>query len=308
MKSLSLLVFACLGAVWAQTVPAPPAAPPVPNIPEDAVIAVFEDGAKLTMREFRSLYSVLPPQYLQMAQQSREQFMHYYAVMRKMTQLAENAKLDQQSPYKDAIEINRMMVLMEAQLAHAVNAVPIESADITKYYDQHKESFKEVKVKTIYIAFSSAAASEASSTKAKKALTEEDAKAKALKLLADIRKGADFVKLVRENSDDETSKAKDGDLSTFRPSDNVPDAFRATVFALKEGETSEPVRQPNGFYLLLAERVTYAPLSQVRDSIFQQVRQERLMQWMREVDTGTKVEFPNPAFLGKTAAPSPAGK
>jgi len=96
-----------------------------------------------------------------------------------------------------------------------------------------------------------------------KATTEDEAKAKATKLLADIRGGADFVKLVKENSDDETSKAKDGDFATLRRTDNIPDAIRAAVFSLKQGEVSEPVRQPNGFYLLRADEVRYRPLSQV---------------------------------------------
>ena len=73
------------------------------------------------------------------------------------------------------------------------------------------------------------------------------------------------MKLVKENSDDETSRAKDGDFATLRSSDNIPDAFRATVFALKKGEVSEPLKQPNGFYLLRAEEVTVRPLSEVRD-------------------------------------------
>ena len=309
MKFLSLLVFTGLSAVWAQTPPAPPAAPSSTDIPEEAVVAVFDDGTRLTMRDYRTLYGVLPPQYQQMAQQNREQFLRYYALMRKMSKEAEKAKLDEQSPYKEAIDINRVMILMQAQLSNALNSVAVPPEDVTKYYDQHKENYKEVKVKTIYIAFSSSPPPQtSSSTKTKAPLTEDQAKVKALKLLAEIRAGADFVKLVKEYSDDETSKAKDGDLSTFRPSDNIPDAFRTTVFALKEGQVSEPVRQPNGFYLLLAERVFYTPLEQARDTIFQQVRQERGMQWMREMDASVKVDFPIPAFLGKIPAPPPAAK
>ncbi|MBZ5724006.1 MAG: peptidylprolyl isomerase [Acidobacteriia bacterium] len=313
MKALTLFGFVCLGVAWAQTAPAPPAAPPATppatDLPGDAVVAVFEDGAKLTVADFRSLYSILPPQYQQMAQQSREQFLRYYAMMRKMSREAEEEKLDQQSPYKEAIAFNRAIVLMQAKVSNTLNTATVPSEEIAKYYDSHQENFKEVKIKAIYVAFSSAAAPQnSSSAKAKRALTEDEARAKAQKLLAEIRGGADFVKLVRENSDDETSKARDGDLSTFRPSDNIPDAFRTVVFALKQGEVSEPVRQANGFYLLRAEDVLISPLAQVRDGIFQQLRQDRGMQWMRQMNTETKVSFPNPAFLGKPPAPAPAGK
>jgi len=114
------------------------------------------------------------------------------------------------------------------------------------------------------------------------------------------------VKLVRENSDDETSKAKDGDFATLRQNDNIPDAIRAAVFSLKQGEVTEPVRQPNGFYLLRADEVHYRPLSQVRDEIFTQLKQQHYREWLEQTNKATKVEITNPAFLGDAAAP--AGK
>ena len=121
-------------------------------------------------------------------------------------------------------------------------------------------------------------------------------------MLADIRAGADFVKLVKDNSEDATSKAKDGDFATLRPSDNIPDAFRASVFALKQGEVSEPLRQANGYYLLRAEEVTYRPLSQVREEIFDQLKHAQYNQWFEKVNRETKVEITNPAFLGAVPA------
>jgi parvulin-like peptidyl-prolyl isomerase len=109
---------------------------------------------------------------------------------------------------------------------------------------------------------------------------------------------------VKENSDDETSKAKDGDFATLRRNDNIPDAIRAAVFSLKQGEVTEPVRQPNGFYLLRADQVSYRPLSQVRDEVFTQLKQQHYAQWLDQTNRDTKVEFTNPAFLGDAAAPA----
>ena len=111
----------------------------------------------------------------------------------------------------------------------------VEPADITKYYDANKQKYTQVRVKAIYIAFSDDASSSAG--KGKKPLTEAEAKAKAAKLKTALKGGADFVKLVKENSDDETSREKDGDFATLRSTDNIPDAFRAAVFALKQGRS-----------------------------------------------------------------------
>jgi parvulin-like peptidyl-prolyl isomerase len=295
MKVLSVFLFVCCSAVWAQTAaPAPAAAPKLPDIPDQTVIAVFDDGVKLTMADFKKIFSVLPPDNQPMALRDLKNFLQQWAFMRKLAQMAEKQKLDLEPPAKEQLEYSRLMILSQAKLAEALNSMTVEPAEIVKFYDTDKERFKEVRVKAIYVSFGKGAP----------ARTEEEAKAKAAKLLAEIRGGADFVKLVKENSDDETSKAKDGDFATLRRNDNIPDAIRAAVFSLKQGEVTEPVRQPNGFYLLRADQVSYRPLSQVRDEVFTQLKQQHYAQWLDQTNRDTKVEFTNPAFLGDAAAPA----
>ena len=117
-----------------------------------------------------------------------------------------------------------------AEIGAAINQIVVQPGEIVKHYDSNKRKYTHVRVKAIYIAFSDDAAA-GSRDKGKRPLTEAEAKAKADKLLAAIKGGADFVKLVKENSDDETSRQKDGDFATLRSSDNIPDAFRTAVFA-----------------------------------------------------------------------------
>jgi parvulin-like peptidyl-prolyl isomerase len=307
MKVLSLLLFASFSAIWAQSAPAPAAAPPpaMPDLPGETVVAIFGDGTKFTMAEFRKIFEALPPANQQMALRNREQWLHQWELLRKLTKMAEDAKLDQESPYKEALDYGRMNVLAQAQISAAINQVVVEPADIIKYYDSNKQKYTQVRVKAIYITFNDDAAS-SSTSKGKKPLTEAEAKAKATKLLNAIKGGADFVKAVKENSDDETSRAKDGDFATLRSSDNIPDAFRASVFALKKGEVSEPLKQPNGFYLLRAEEVTVRPLSEVRDEIYNELKNARSNDWLRGMDEGIKVQIVNPAFISVT--PTPAKK
>jgi peptidyl-prolyl cis-trans isomerase C len=304
MKPFSLPIFLSLGAAWAQTAPAPSTpAPPMPNLPEETVVATFEDGAKFTMGDFKRIYSVLPPANQEMAIRDRNEFLHQWAVLRRLSKMADDLKLGEQSPYKEAIEHSRMQVLVQAKINEAINSATVEPAEIVKYYDSNKQKYQQVKVKAIYIAFSENPAPPAAG-KGKKVLTDAEAKAKAAKLLAAIRGGADFVKLVKENSDDAMSREKDGDFATLRMSDNIPDAFRTAVFALKQGEVSEPLRQPKGYYLLRAEEVTFSPLSQVRDTIFNDLKQQQYAEWFAKLNRDTKVTV-NPAFV---APPEPGKK
>jgi peptidyl-prolyl cis-trans isomerase C len=307
MKVASILLSACLTSLWAQTPPQaqaqPPAAraPKIPDLPDETQIAVFEDGTKLTMGDFKKLYGSLPPENQQMALRDRQMFLQQWGLMRKLSQMAEKQKLDQQSPIKDSLEYYRMMILSQAKLNEQMASTTVDPGEIVKYYDVNKDKYKLVKVKAIYISFSDDPPEPKS--KAKKQLTEAQAKTKATALLAKIRGGADFVALVRENSDDETSRAKDGDFITLRSSDNVPEAVRTAVFALKKGEVSEPVRQQNGYYLLRADDVTYRPLSQVRDEIFSELKQQQYGVWMEKTNRDSKPTFTSPEFLGLTPMP-----
>lgn len=258
------------------------------------------------MGDFKRVLSAMPPQNQQFILRDRQAFLHQLGVMRKLAQMAEKEKLDQRDPYKDQIDFARMQILASAKLTNEMQATLVEPDQLVKYYDANKDKYKQVKVKAIYISFGGAAAANANSSSIKKPRTEEEAKAKAEKLLADIRGGADFVTLVKESSDDETSKAKDGDFGTWKANDNIPDALRAAVFALKQGDVSEPIKQPNGFYLLKADEVKVSSLDDVRNEIYQTVKNQRYGEWMKDLDSSTKVQYPNAAFLGTAPAQPPA--
>src|SRR5947209_5129811 len=100
MKLFSLFACICLPVVWAQ---APASAPALPDLPDETVIATFEDGATFTMGEFKRVYGFMPPEQQRMVLQDRKTFLEQWAFMRKLALMAEAAKLDQQSPTKEAI-------------------------------------------------------------------------------------------------------------------------------------------------------------------------------------------------------------
>jgi peptidyl-prolyl cis-trans isomerase C len=291
MRLPSVLAFVCLTAAWAQNQPAPS----LPDLPDETVVATFDDGGTFTMGEFKKIYAFMPPEQQRMVLQDRKAFLQQWAFMRKLARMAEAAKLDQQSPTKEALAYNRTQIMSQAQLDHTLQSIEVGPAEIVKYYDINKDKYRQVHVRAIYIAFGG------------KKLSEDAAKAKAAKLAEQARGGADFIKLVKENSDDETSRAKDGDFATLRPADNIPDAVRTAVFALKQkGDVSDPVRQPNGFYVFRADEVIVTPLSRIRDQIFTEIKQKHFSEWLEQSNKGAKLLFTNPAFIG--ASPAQAAK
>jgi peptidyl-prolyl cis-trans isomerase C len=302
MKSF-ISVFLFTAAVWAQSaVPSITAAAPAPKeLAPDTVLATFGNGEKLTFGELKSFMSVLPPQMQQNALHDRREFVEQFALMHRLAEMAEQEKLDQRSPIKESLAFNRMFTLMNAKLHEEMNSVSVPATETRAYYDRIKDRFAQVKVKAIYVSFTANPPKDPQAG-AKKVLTEAEAKAKIDKLRAEIVAGADFGKLAKANSDDETSAAKDGDFGTIRRSDKLPDAVREAIFSLKKGELSQPVKQPNGFYLFLAEDIGIQPYSEVEQQVLTELKKERFNAWMEQTKRALNIKFENEEFFAGTPA------
>jgi hypothetical protein len=114
------------------------------DIPDQATIAVFEDGVPLTMGDFKKIFAVLPPDNQPLVLRDRRTFLQQWAFMRKLAQMAEKQKLDQESPVRDQLEYSRLMILSQAKLSQALNSTVVDPGEIVKFYDTNKERFKEV--------------------------------------------------------------------------------------------------------------------------------------------------------------------
>jgi len=301
MKAIAVFVFLGASLGWTQS------APPDSGEKPDTVIATFDDGGTITLAEYQALLQI----FTQWQGQDRAVVLHKYGVIRKAAALAKSQKLDEKSPYKESLAFTIMYTMADFAVKEGANSIAVDPAEIEKYYNEHKEIYRQFKVSAIKVSFGgSAAPADSSSPPAnssrvpKKALTQEEAKAKAEKLVAQIRSGADFGKLVLLESDDETNKTKGGALGTWRMTDNVPDQMRATVLGLKEGEVSNPVQQGQGYYIFQADAVTYSPLEEVQDSIFAALKQQHTEEWMQNLDKSTTVEFPGKKDPVPPAAPS----
>ncbi len=299
MKSVGIATFlwAAIGLAQTQAPPANPA-PPAP----DTVIAEYGDGKKLTYGEIEKFLNVLAPQQKQNALRNRKQLVEQYVLMLKLSEMAEKDKLGETSPYKEAIEYYTRNMLTQAEVQKIAQSFPVRTEEQQAYYDQHKGQYEQVTVKLIYISFSG---SPGTGADGKKRLSEEEAKAKAEQLVKEAKAGADFVKLVKENSEDATTKAKDGDLMMSR-SDNLPESIRSVALALKPGEISDPVRQPTGFYVFRGEAVTTKPFAEVRDQIFNDLQNIKLKEWFETTTKSLNIQFKNDQFFSGASGTTPS--
>jgi peptidyl-prolyl cis-trans isomerase C len=276
-----------------------PAATPGSTVPPDTVVLEV-NGKKYTKEEVDQLIASLPPQF-QKAAHSQPQMLNQVFLMKRLAEDAEKAGLDKQSPYKDALEFNRLQVLSQAELVTIQATAVISRLDQEKYYKDHPEKFRQAKVRVIYVAFNPTPGKAAA--EGKKLPTEEEARVKIEDLRKQILGGADFGKLARENSDDKASAAKDGDFGMITPKSAYPAAIKAAVFALKPGEVSEPVKEPNGYYLIRAEDVSVPPFEQVGTEVLQDMRQDHFTQVMKGLQAQYTVKVENPSYFTPSQPP-----
>ncbi len=79
--------------------------------------------------------------------------------------------------------------------------------------------------------------------------SDEKALEKIMQLRKEIVKGAPFSKVADRESEDKSVKRNHGELGTFAKEEMVK-PFSDTVFAMKEGELSEPVKTQYGYHLI----------------------------------------------------------
>ncbi|MGA2436039.1 MAG: peptidylprolyl isomerase [Bryobacteraceae bacterium] len=282
-----------------------PAAKNVFTMPSGEVWAIV-DGKDVTAGEVQSLAKSMGPQVQQQIMHSPKSFLEQYGMMRRLAAEAVAEQLDQRSPGKEALESARANTLATIMFNSKHDTLLPTPEELKKRYDGGTDNFKQAKLKAIYIPFSPTANPPADD-KGKKPLTEPEAKAKAEDLVKQIKAGADFVKLVKENSEDATSKAKDGDFGTMRSTDKAwPDAMKTAVLNTEPGKVTDPQRQASGYYIFRVEELGPQPFDEVKGTLSPKIQQENLRAWMKSVQDSVVVKMAGEAATSASQPPSAA--
>ena len=271
---------------------------PITELPPATVVATV-DGQKITAAQLQAILRNVPAPVQQKIEGDRKEFVTQYAMFMRLVDMARKQKLEQQSPYKENIEYQTMVVLQGAVVEQKGKELTVSPEDIKKYYDGNQDKYDLVKFKAIYLPFNTSPTS-APDGSGKSLATEADAKAKADDLVKQARAGADFVKLVKDNSGDPTSVAKDGDFPPVHKTDKVPPEIVKALFAAKAGEVSDPVKQARGFYIFKIVETGAEPLAQVQDSIKSELQKDQLKKWLDDLKASIQVK------MEEEAAPAPA--
>jgi len=128
-------------------------------------------------------------------------------------------------------------------------------------------------------------------------------KAKAEKILADLRKGADFSQQAKQNSDDPGNKDKGGDLGFFQRGQMVPQ-FETAAFALKTGALSGVVETPFGYHIIKVtdrKKAQPVPFDQVKRDIAMYLADQKknatLAAFFDSLRTASKIEYEDSSLV-----------
>ncbi|MCC6343305.1 MAG: peptidyl-prolyl cis-trans isomerase [Bryobacterales bacterium] len=290
MRFFHFLCFAAPLLLQGQTT-APPAAS---TVTPDTVVATT-DGKKLTAGDVQKLVASLPPQMRQNYDRDPRGFLSQYFMLKRVVAFAEERKLQDRSPYKEGIEFARMQVLWQAALEEQSREVVVSAGDEKKYYEERKGDYTQARVKLVYIPFIAGKAVPVDASK--KTMTEAEALAKAETVVKEARGGKDFVALVKANSEDPISKEKDGDFGPVKRTDRLPDPIKNAIFQLKPGEVSDPIRQPNGYYVIRLIELVPQPFEEVRSAIHVELKNQRVKQWIETSAKATQLQVEKADFF-----------
>ena len=296
-----LLVLLLAGALDAQNPSQPKPAPAAKELAPDSVVATL-NGRPITKAEMDRILIPLSPTNRMVVMRDPQAFLNEYAWWEVIAKMAEKAGLENKSPYRERIDQSRRQILVQAMADEATNGVRVMLEEQQKYYNENKDKYREVKGRLLFVPAGAQPGKEPEP--GKKVLTDEEAKNKAQTLAAQARMGADFVKLVREHSEDASTKKRDGDLGVAVRSNTqqVPEPMRNAILTLKAvGQVAGPVRLENGYYLFQATEVRNVPFEEVRDEIYKELQNQQFQKWLEETRKQSSAKVEAPAYFQQGA-------
>ncbi|SHG91788.1 peptidylprolyl isomerase [Tepidibacter thalassicus] len=162
-------------------------------------------------------------------------------------------KVDEEEEFKTEMEKIKENFLKQYSINKLLNSVIVEEKEINDFYNNNKSQFKSPE-----------------SVKASHILVEE--KTQAEEILKKLHNGLSFEDAAKKYSKCPSNQTG-GDLGYFTKGQMVPE-FEKAAFEMKKNEISKPIKTQFGYHIIKVydkKEETIKPLSEVKDSIFNQI-------------------------------------
>jgi parvulin-like peptidyl-prolyl isomerase len=228
---------------------------------------------------------------MQFVEGARDQYLTRFLEFKALAAKARREGMDKKPDHAKKLAIMDMQLLIQALMDRdgaALQAkLTLKDEEVKAFFDAHPEKFKTPEMFTArHILIGTRANGD------QKALTEEEAKAKADKVLAEIKGGKSFDAAAKEYSDDPGSKDKGGLYEDTAFGKFVPE-FDQAVRSQPIGKVGEPVKTMYGYHLIEVEKITPAvaqTFEAAKDAAKEQATAERQEVVMQGYMDGVKKE------------------
>lgn len=262
------LIAAC--AAWAQT--------PAPAAPKGSDPVVTINGRVWTRSEWDEFVDSMTESNRASYQTNPVEFVRQLAIIDHLTKKAQEEKFLEKDPHRMRYYLEQRKMIASFFQEHTQNMTTASDAEIKAFYDKNADRFTAVTLKMIFLSPGAGG-------------NDMAVAARAQQIYEQAAKGGDFVKLVRENSEEIGSKGRDGDLGEVRKSDPLPDEVKAVVFKMKKGDISKPVRAKSGFYIFRCEDAKTESFDEVKGALATEVRQRKYIEWFENERKKADVQF-----------------
>jgi hypothetical protein len=262
-------------------------------------------GKPITAKQAAELLKPLRPEDRKRFESNLAGLLQQIYMENELAGEATKMNLDQQSPWKEQLQITRVNILTQAYIAKMSSNASGPADDPKKYYDDHAADFEQLKLSGILVAFNPPGTPASSGTTIQR--TEAQALEKANDLEKKIKAGGDFSALARTDSDNQQSATRGGDLGTIVLADqNLSPDLKNALSKLQEGQVSEPVRTPGGYYIFKLISRTKIPFEQARAGIAQKMQNEKSQSVIKQEMDKYKIQVQDPDFFSASTAPGTA--
>jgi peptidyl-prolyl cis-trans isomerase C len=213
---------------------------------------------------------------LQFIDGAREQYLSRYLDFKAMAVKARKEGLQNRPDHAKKLAIMDMQLLIQSLMERDGPALQAKLAlkddEVKAFFDTHPDKFRTPETFSArHILIGTRANGD------QKALTDDEAKAKADKVLAEIKGGKSFAAAAKEYSDDPGSKDNGGLYENTAFGKFVPE-FDQAVRSQPIGKVGDPVKTMYGYHLIEVEKITPAvaqTFDQVKDAAKEQATAER---------------------------------
>lgn len=281
-----------------EPVAAIPTAAAAPGAAPSGRVVMRVNGEPVTENEFNAMFASLPPDMQQQfaTEQGKAAFAEQLVRMKLLEQEARRMKLENDPNVAGQLAAGRAEILANAAGSKLIDKV--SPAAVQKFYNENQPHLQTADLSHIVIAYQGGAIPPKNGGAPP---DERTAANKALQIYQQLKSGASFEQLAKQESDDTASAERGGALGEVAPG-MLPQELSARVFALKEGEISTAIPSRYGIHIFkMGKRHTQA-LTALKPQIEARVKQEETMRRIEDLRKAAKVEL-DPKFFPPTARP-----